>query len=305
MVGRTNAFEDFEFGYNGQMKTDEIYGKGNLNTALFWEYDSRIERRWNVDPKPNPSWSSYATFANNPILNRDVLGDSIKSTSNFAGPKEKDFSNKVFKNAWSGKDDPKRNCDMCCLNALASNLSAMYGISEKKIDKGGTMVTAMKAVKKAGFLGDKVVVQPTLDGKTLNSSNSREDFQSEGASTNVVNNLTAQMEGHKGAFAFAVALAYGYHSTIIMAYNDGQRIVDNEGNTQTASADNPMFVFIEDAGGARVFNSADLESKLMEFYMGARAFYSGERGVGGVSVENKDAKNMGAIIYNLEAQKAN
>jgi hypothetical protein len=42
MSERTKVFAEFEFGYNGQMKTDEVYGKGNLNTALFWEYDTRL-----------------------------------------------------------------------------------------------------------------------------------------------------------------------------------------------------------------------------------------------------------------------
>jgi hypothetical protein len=45
---------------------------------MYWEYDSRIGRRWNVDPKPNPSISNYATFANNPIWFSDPLGDTLK-----------------------------------------------------------------------------------------------------------------------------------------------------------------------------------------------------------------------------------
>jgi len=67
----------YRFGFNGQEKSDEIKGPGNSYTAEFWEYDPRIGRRWNVDPKPNVSISTYATFANNPIANTDVKGDSI------------------------------------------------------------------------------------------------------------------------------------------------------------------------------------------------------------------------------------
>jgi hypothetical protein len=70
------AGNGYRFGFNGQEKTDEVYGKGNLNTALFWEYDTRLGRRWNQDPKPNPSISNYAAFANNPIWFTDVLGDT-------------------------------------------------------------------------------------------------------------------------------------------------------------------------------------------------------------------------------------
>ncbi|MFN6328023.1 MAG: hypothetical protein ACK4WA_04575, partial [Chitinophagales bacterium] len=41
----------YYFGFNGQEKDNEVYGEGNLNTAEFWQYDTRIGRRWNVDPK--------------------------------------------------------------------------------------------------------------------------------------------------------------------------------------------------------------------------------------------------------------
>jgi len=66
----------YYFGFNGQEKDDEVYGAGNLNTAEFWEYDTRIGRRWNTDPRPNISVSSYATFNNNPISFSDVHGDT-------------------------------------------------------------------------------------------------------------------------------------------------------------------------------------------------------------------------------------
>jgi hypothetical protein len=67
----------YRFGFNGQEKVDEISGVGNHNTALFWEYDTRLGRRWNLDPKPNVSISGYAVLKNNPILFTDVNGDSV------------------------------------------------------------------------------------------------------------------------------------------------------------------------------------------------------------------------------------
>ena len=58
---------------------DEIYGIKNLYTALFWQYDSRIGRRWNVDPVIKFHESPFSAFANNPILFIDPLGnDTIK-----------------------------------------------------------------------------------------------------------------------------------------------------------------------------------------------------------------------------------
>jgi RHS repeat-associated protein len=64
----------YRYGFNGQEKSREI-GSGLYN-AEFWEYDSRIGRRWNTDPKPNDGVSFYACLGNNPIWNKDVFGDS-------------------------------------------------------------------------------------------------------------------------------------------------------------------------------------------------------------------------------------
>jgi len=66
----------YNFGFGGQQKDDNISGKGNHNTALFWEYDTRLGRRWNLDQKPHPAVSYYASFTNNPIWNIDLLGDT-------------------------------------------------------------------------------------------------------------------------------------------------------------------------------------------------------------------------------------
>ncbi len=78
MPGRNYNGGNYRFGFNSQEKVDEISGAGNHNTALFWEYDTRLGRRWNQDPKPNPAISNYVVFTNNPILYNDLNGDSIK-----------------------------------------------------------------------------------------------------------------------------------------------------------------------------------------------------------------------------------
>ena len=69
--------EGYRFGFNGQEKESDVNENNFLTTAPYWEYDTRIGRRWNLDPKPNPSTSSYSTLANNPIVYKDVLGDTI------------------------------------------------------------------------------------------------------------------------------------------------------------------------------------------------------------------------------------
>ena len=57
---------------NGQEKDDEI--AIGIYTAQFWEYDSRIGRRWNTDPIVYPEQSPYACFNNDPVYYSDPSG---------------------------------------------------------------------------------------------------------------------------------------------------------------------------------------------------------------------------------------
>jgi len=61
MVARSYASaEQYRYGYNGQEKDDDILA--GLLGAEYWEYDSRLGRRWNIDPKSNPAINDYAFF---------------------------------------------------------------------------------------------------------------------------------------------------------------------------------------------------------------------------------------------------
>ena len=71
----------FHFGFNGQEKDNEV--AQGITTAKFWEYDSRLGRRWNLDPKTTTGISDYACFSNNPIWKIDPNGDD--DFYNFAG----------------------------------------------------------------------------------------------------------------------------------------------------------------------------------------------------------------------------
>lgn len=44
-------------------------------SALYWQMDTRLGRRWNLDPKYLAGESRYSTFSNNPIIYIDPLGD--------------------------------------------------------------------------------------------------------------------------------------------------------------------------------------------------------------------------------------
>ncbi|HNS12472.1 MAG TPA: hypothetical protein PKM97_07620 [Bacteroidia bacterium] len=73
--GRSFSSSDYRYGFNGQEQVDEIAGEGNHNSALFWEYDTRLFRRWNLDPIKKPWQSDYACLSNSPIWKIDPDGD--------------------------------------------------------------------------------------------------------------------------------------------------------------------------------------------------------------------------------------
>jgi RHS repeat-associated protein len=75
MPGREFSQEEYRYGFNGQERDDEISGEGNSYTAEYWQYDSRLGRRWNTDPVVKHFESPYATFRGSPIWYVDPNGD--------------------------------------------------------------------------------------------------------------------------------------------------------------------------------------------------------------------------------------
>jgi hypothetical protein len=103
MPGRSYVAGDYRYGgANGQERVDEIKGYGNHYTAKFWEYDPRLMRRWNLDPKPTIGVSDYSVYLNNPISNTDVLGDKPNKwqAARMAAHVYGDKSDKILKGGW-------------------------------------------------------------------------------------------------------------------------------------------------------------------------------------------------------------
>ncbi len=74
LAERTWQGSEYRYGFNTQERDDEIAGVGNIMTAEFWEYDTRLGRRWNLDPIVKPWESRYAVLSNNPIVYLDPMG---------------------------------------------------------------------------------------------------------------------------------------------------------------------------------------------------------------------------------------
>jgi RHS repeat-associated protein len=77
-----NPTDYYRFGFNGQEKVNEIYGRGTHLDFGARYYDSRVGRFFSVDPKviKFPSQSPYSGFNNNPIIFNDPTGESGEAT---------------------------------------------------------------------------------------------------------------------------------------------------------------------------------------------------------------------------------
>ena len=72
----------YRYFFNGQEGDNEVFGDGVSLTAEFWQYDSRLGRRWNLDPVFKEYESPYACMGANPILFADEAGDTLRITTN-------------------------------------------------------------------------------------------------------------------------------------------------------------------------------------------------------------------------------
>jgi hypothetical protein len=102
----------YRYFFNGQEVDNEVFGEGIGLTAEFWQYDSRLGRRWNIDPVLKAYESPYACLAGNPVWLADNRGLDTSFANNLARA--------LF------NDTYKRVCDK--INALCDKM-------ERHIDK--------------------------------------------------------------------------------------------------------------------------------------------------------------------------
>ena len=76
MPGRTINADVYRYGHDQQESDAEITGNwGSHYTAEHWMYDTRTQRRWNIDPVKVAWESGYAAYRNNPVYYIDPDGD--------------------------------------------------------------------------------------------------------------------------------------------------------------------------------------------------------------------------------------
>ena len=105
LPNRSYSPTEYKYGHNGQLKDDDIYGNGNAYTAEYWEYDSRLIRRWNKDPVVKEWESPYACFEGNPIYYCDPSGLSSKNDPKNPDPSKVAPNNPKDGDVWNHLSD--------------------------------------------------------------------------------------------------------------------------------------------------------------------------------------------------------
>lgn len=245
----------YRFGFNGQEKTDEINGSSNHNTALFWEYDTRLGRRWNLDPNPQISISDYASFANNPILFTDLLGDIVEIKGEVKTGPQTEFVTNVkglmneIKNDQNGAK---------VIETLENNPTDVYTITDESLNidkKGHYGVMAFQANKSGGgtiFASDISKLSLSQSVETAAHEFFHAYQYNEGTGMASVNN---EVEAY--VFGKGVALNLGY------ATGGWGSLTNPTGQAYNKAITGLMF--------GSTFNRADFQSAIKNFKAGSIA----------------------------------
>jgi len=149
----------YRYSINSQEKESDL--NDNITTAQFWEYDSRLARRWNVDPIYQIS--PYGCFSNNPLRFSDQLGkDTGDVVVLFAGANLGGAITKAFGGGKGSTPDIKKEL----LKSLTQNgtsvatfTSGYWGV-DLKTEKGFDEATqaAYEYIKKNHIEGGRVAI---------------------------------------------------------------------------------------------------------------------------------------------------
>ncbi len=197
----------YRFGFNGQEKSNEIF-EGST-TALFWEYDSRTGRRWNVDPKGKIWESTYSCFGGSPLANIDPLGNDwigvLSSDGKSYQPvwrKDVTSKTKLGKNEHYITRDGIISCTDGKSYRLAYNGRA-YSVSDEK----------KKSLLNNGL---KVVEMPTPAKGNNEKPGNNNNAESETESNQVDNNNEKEEKETEG---YPIGFGFGLVSPEFITYN--------------------------------------------------------------------------------------
>ena len=134
MPGMSVSAGEYRYGFGRQEMDNEVSGTGNSYTAEYWQYDSRLGRRWNVDPVDKPHESSYAAFANNPVWYIDPDGADAEPGSSRKRQGEAQF---LIQNPGPALEIGVYNTYGTNISSIAGRMSVHSGVDAHHSREGG------------------------------------------------------------------------------------------------------------------------------------------------------------------------
>jgi hypothetical protein len=177
--GRTFEGDFYRYGFQKQEKDDEIVGEGKNYTADFWQFDTRLARRWNCDPVIKPHRSPYDVLSNNPIIMIDPYGEDDYYNSN--GSYNKGMSKKHNKdghNIYILSTDGKSKTLLSDLPIKTeNNIKVVERVMSGYAKKAG--VSGSVNLKYSNSIGDSKILAFTTDNNVfVNSEGGVDDLLS-------------------------------------------------------------------------------------------------------------------------------
>jgi hypothetical protein len=151
----------YRYGFNTQEKDDDVFI--GAYTAEYWEYDSRLGRRWNLDPIPQVTISDYSVLRNNPYFFIDIKGDEFDESSQ----KVVDNHKVEIKNKIEVLQDYKKSL-LGLMTSGGDNTAYWNGIDQanKAINELNTQLSEIEEMEKSKTIFTIEERDDIKDGKT-------------------------------------------------------------------------------------------------------------------------------------------
>jgi hypothetical protein len=138
---------------------------------MFWEYDTRLGRRWNLDPKPVAWESGYAANRDNPIWASDPLGDTPEKQRERAQRKfDKKITEPLLELEASGKTPAEVQTEADRLANKYQNtrwLHHSYGVSNPNNPASESYTSTATGMKHQQIIGIKAYYSTTINASEV------------------------------------------------------------------------------------------------------------------------------------------
>jgi RHS repeat-associated protein len=150
----------YRFGFNGQMKDNEIAGTGNNLDFGARMYNPRLGRFFSVDPdsKMYPGWSPYVFAMDNPIRLIDAKGRGPKDAIKIIN----DVANQQANQLWSNATQPDGTVREGSLIVVTKSLTLFLSANQQVVKQ-----TYTSNVRVSTNPGAVIIDHTVKDGETL------------------------------------------------------------------------------------------------------------------------------------------